>query len=327
VVVNVASAAGLGALVIVVVRRLPETLAWPRAAALHLMLGSAFSFAWLAAVDAGLSLVASVRAGVWTARFLGGAAIPWQLFSGLMVYAATAAAATAARNADVLASTHERAMRAEAARVHAELDALHARFQPHFLFNALHGIATLVRHDPVRAATALEALGDLLRAILRLSRGDADEHRLAEEWEIVERYVALERLRLGERLRLCAEIEPSAHDCLVPPFLLQPLVENAILHAVAPSKGGATVRIGATIREGVLRVRVEDDGPGCEAGVPRSGTGLEMVRERLAALHPRTSSVLVRTGPGRGFGVEARLPARRRAEADVGAPAGHAAET
>ena len=339
--VNVASAAALGAPVILVCRRLPPSLGWRRTAGLHLLLAVLFSVAWLGAVDLGLSVVASARAGEWTPSPLGGFAIPWQLFAGLMVYAATAAAATAARDAAALAEQRERTMRAESARVRAEsarvraesarvraeLDALHARFQPHFLFNSLHGIATLVRHDAARGADALEGLGELLRATLRVSGGGADEHSLAAEWRIVGRYVELERLRLGERLRLEACLSPDALDCLVPPFLLQPLVENAIHHAVEPSTHGATVRVQAEVDGRTLRVRVADDGPGAPNDDPgtmgngtrtrgdareAAGMGLALVRERLATLYrPGDWSVDIRSGPGEGFCVETRLPARR----------------
>ena len=315
--VNVVTAASLGALVVVAARALPADLGWRRAAGIHVGLAAIFAVAWLGAVGLGLSVVVSLREGAWTAAPLTGAAIPWQLFAGLLVYVATAAATTASRHAAALAEQRELAIRAEAARVRAELDALHARFQPHFLFNSLHGIATLVRHDRERGVEALEGLGDLLRATLRVSGGDADEHTLADEWAIVTRYVDLERLRLGERLRLEAALDPDALECLVPAFLLQPMIENAIRHAVAPRTSGATIRVTATMAGETLQVSVEDDGPGAGArpAPVGAGIGLDIVRERLATLHPDEASLDVAPRPGGGFRVDARLPARRSSEA------------
>src|SRR6185436_4469304 len=129
----------------------------------------------------------------------------------------------------------------------AELRALQAQLQPHFLFNTLNGIATLVRRDAAKAEEMLLSLSDLLRISLSSSR--QHEIPLREELDFLGRYLAIQRMRFGDRLRVTEEIEPSAMDCLVPALLLQPLVENAIRHGLEPSGKHGELRI-AGARDG-----------------------------------------------------------------------------
>ena len=120
----------------------------------------------------------------------------------------------------------------------------------------------LVRREPALAETALERLGGLLHYGLRLHRSEVDEVRLADEWAFVEGYLELEKLRLGDRLRLTLEAAPESLDCLVPPFALQPLVENAVNHAIAPRAGGGGSRFGRGARGSVCRSRSRTTAPG-----------------------------------------------------------------
>jgi sensor histidine kinase YesM len=115
----------------------------------------------------------------------------------------------------------------------AQLRALQAQLQPHFLFNTLNGIATLVRRDPATAEEMLLSLSELLR--IALSSSHRQEIPLREELDFLDRYLAIQRMRFGDRLQVSEEIEASAMDCLVPALLLQPLVENAIRHGLEPS--------------------------------------------------------------------------------------------
>ena len=210
----------------------------------------------------------------------------------------------------VCAAKNNGAAKAEALRAEAELAALRAQLNPHFLFNTLHSLLALVRHDPDHAEEALEQFGDLLRYTLRIQQDTVDEVALAEEWAFVENYLELERLRLGERLRLEAEIEPAALDYQVPVFSIQPLVENAIGHAVAPRAAGGTVRISARVVGEELHVEVADDGPGADLDeVARgNGVGLRIVRQRLQALSRGRARFDVETGNGRGFTVRLAVP-------------------
>ena len=204
-------------------------------------------------------------------------------------------------------------MRAEQLRVRAELETLRAQLNPHFLFNTLHSLLSLVRRDPQAAEDALERFGDLLRYTLRTQSGEADDVTLGAEWGFVSNYLELERLRLGDRLRLHASIDATALSARVPAFCLQPLVENAIRHSVAPrSGGGGTLWIDATRSDCALLLEVTDDGPGAEPAALETsdGMGLRLVRQRLEMLGDG-AELGIDTRPGAGFRVSVRVPARK----------------
>lgn len=162
----------------------------------------------------------------------------------------------------------------------AELQALRAQVHPHFLFNSLNTVSSLIGYAPGKAREACVLLGEYLRGTLR-----AQEQALvplADEWALCERYLKVEALRLGERLRLEIDIEPAARACLVPSLLLQPLVENAITHGVALVDEPAPLRVCARTQAGRLAIELEngvDPAPRRRDG----GVGLANVRARLAA--------------------------------------------
>jgi two-component system sensor histidine kinase AlgZ len=140
------------------------------------------------------------------------------------------------------------------AQAKAQVDALQARINPHFLFNSMNTIAALVRSDPATAERAVEDLADLFRAALGADEVDST---LAGELELCERYLSIEALRLGPRLRVRREYaEPLPRTLAMPRLILQPLVENAIVHGVARLPGGGEVLLGAAVVDGVLRVRI-----------------------------------------------------------------------
>jgi two-component system sensor histidine kinase AlgZ len=163
----------------------------------------------------------------------------------------------------------------------ARLAELQSRIRPHFLFNTLNSAIALVRAEPAKAEALLEDLSDLFRHALK----DADAPvTLAEEIELAQRYLAIEQVRFGERLNVQWSIDPEADGALVPPLLLQPLVENAVRHGVEPSTEGADVRISTQRRGSVVVVKVTNTVP---AGQGERGHGLALhnVRDRLALLH------------------------------------------
>lgn len=192
----------------------------------------------------------------------------------------------------------------------AELKALRAQLNPHFLFNSLNSINALIGANPEAARRMTEGLGDFLRRSLSL--GGRETVTLAEELALVDRYLAIEQVRFGERLGIERRIEPAAAECLVPPLLLQPLVENAIKHGVADRIDGGTILIEARLADGRLVVQVENafdpDAP------PRrgAGVGLENTRRRVEALDPRDARLDVLRGEGR-FVVRLHVPARMSA--------------
>jgi sensor histidine kinase YesM len=166
----------------------------------------------------------------------------------------------------------------------------------------------LIQRDPKAAQKAVFQLSDLLRAVLETKQND-DVVALADEWNLVQRYLDLEKLRLGDRLRIEYEATPAALECLVPSLTLQPLVENAIHHAIAPSSRGGKVRVSAKIADDHLFLLVEDDGPGATAARLGNGHGLGLstVRQRLAVRYPDHTLEIV-TSPGAGFQVKITLP-------------------
>ena len=190
----------------------------------------------------------------------------------------------------------------------AELRALRAQINPHFLFNTLNTIAALVRVDPAAAEDTITRLADVFRYTLRAS--DDTHQRLGDELAFLREYLAIERTRFTDRLRVVEAVEAGLEDAAIPGLLLQPLVENAVRYAVSPRGQGATIRIGARRDGDLLRIVVADDGPGMTEQASESGTGfgLHSVRERLRAAGP-PHALHIRTGPDRGTEIELVLPA------------------
>ncbi|HEX7960027.1 MAG TPA: histidine kinase, partial [Terriglobales bacterium] len=192
----------------------------------------------------------------------------------------------------------------------AELEVLRMRLNPHFLFNTLQNISTLVRHEPHTADQMLIRLGDLLRAALR-SNGTS-EVTLDSELKLTRAYIDIEKLRFGDRLSVVVNTAPDTQSALVPTLLLQPLVENAIKHGLRASAGGK-IAIETTRENGQLVISVRDNGVGIHAAGSRqsdSGIGLSSTVERLARLYPDDHEFRFVTPPDGGTEVRIRLPLR-----------------
>ena len=222
------------------------------------------------------------------------------LFSGL-IYARVFYRQAVERAAQV-----ER-IRAELAQ--AELRALRAQMNPHFLFNTLNAIASLIAEDPDAAEDVVTRLADVFRYALTSS--DREHVTLGDELAFLRSYLQIERVRLGERLRVVETVEPGVEAALVPGLLLQPLVENAVRYAVAERAEGGTVRLEARRVGDAVELLVADDGPGFTPGAPvrGHGVGLESVRERLRLAGP-DHTFTVDSAPGRGTRVLVTLPWR-----------------
>jgi two-component system, LytTR family, sensor kinase len=202
----------------------------------------------------------------------------------------------------------------------ARLRALQSQLNPHFLFNALNGIATLVREgDRTRAADMVDTLGDFLRATLR--KLDTPEIPVSEELAFVEQYLRIQRQRFGGQLRSTVDADPETRDALVPTLILQPLVENAVRHGVLARAHGGMLAVSIRRRDEVLVITVEDDGPGPEAsGAHPYGLGFKNTAERLATLYREDAHMTVGARPhGRGFAVVVFLPFRRASATPAGA--------
>jgi LytS/YehU family sensor histidine kinase len=208
-----------------------------------------------------------------------------------------------------------RARELQAAQLEAELnrvrlERLEAQLQPHFLFNALNAVSSLMYHDPARADTMLGRLSDLLR--LTFDGSLSPEVPLAQELEWLGWYLEIMQLRFGDRLSVLQRIQPETLVLLVPRLILQPLVENALKHGPAKHAGSATLEIRADLRGGRLRLAVLDDGPGVSdpAHAMRTGVGLANTAGRLGALYGDGAGLVLRNRPEGGAEAAMDLPAR-----------------
>ena len=188
----------------------------------------------------------------------------------------------------------------------ARLQALQSRIRPHFLFNSLNAVLSLVRRDPRRAERALEDLADLFRTLMADARQFV---RLADEIALLERYAELEQLRLGERLRISWELDTAPADALLPPLVLQPLLENAVYHGVEPGTGTADVLVHVGQRGQRVLARIEN--PYLEAEAHRAGNrmALDNIRERLQLFFDAEARMAVKVVNGR-YSVEIEIPYR-----------------
>ena len=163
----------------------------------------------------------------------------------------------------------------------ARLAELQSRIRPHFLFNTLNSAIALVRAEPAKAEAVLEDLSELFRSALA---DPAESVTLAQEILLAQRYLEIEQIRFGDRLQVQWSLDPGADAARLPPLLLQPLVENAVLHGVEPSATGAKIRISTIRRGGMVVVKVTNSAP-AGSGRPGHGLALTNVRERLLLLH------------------------------------------
>jgi two-component system sensor histidine kinase AlgZ len=189
----------------------------------------------------------------------------------------------------------------------ARLQALQARIRPHFLFNSLNAVLSLIRRDPKRAERSLEDLADLFRTLMADARQFV---RLADEIALLERYAEIEQLRLGDRLRITWELDAAPSDALLPPLVLQPLLENAVYHGVEPGTGVGDVLVRIERRGDRVHATIEN--PHLEAGGQRAGNrmALDNIRERLALFFDAEARLETRIGNGR-YRVEIQIPYRR----------------
>jgi hypothetical protein len=230
---------------------------------------------------------------------LTGPVASWNFLIGGFLYLAIASVSYARR------AEHARAEIRVAAR-DAQLAALSAQLQPHFLFNALHTVGALLRTDPERADKALDDLGQLLRYALQ---HPAEDVTLAREWDFARDYLAFEDLRLGTRLRLDVRIDETVMGTRVPPFLLQPLLENAVRHGVAASPEGGDLSIHIAGEQDTVRIVIRNSVPeNGTAATGMAGTGLKRLRERLELTYgPDKAAVTATDAPG-AFVVSVTVP-------------------
>jgi two-component system LytT family sensor kinase len=270
---------------------------------LHMFLASMYALLWnLAAYG-----FESVRRGTSAVHdFWRSPVVGWQLLMGVWLYGLFAGVSYAVQTRNRLHEEETLALRAEALAAAARLDAIRARLNPHFLFNALHTLAALVKFRPAIAEGAIERLGDMLRYILKEDGRELVE--FSEEYDFTRQYIAFEQLRYEDRLKVDLQIDPESFDFDIPPFSMQTLAENAVLHAVSLRPEGGSIWILCSCRDGRLSVTVRDDGPGGIVDPVQSHKfGLRSLRERLRAAYGPCADLHVNSGPD-GFEASFEVP-------------------
>lgn len=290
---------------------------WLRAVATHAIAALAFSVLHAA-------IMLAVRAVLWPEirTMPAGEAIAFaqrhylnNLDWTLVTYAAVVGLSYAL---DYYHEAQARALKAaqlETRLVEARLKTLEAELHPHFLFNTLHAISTLVHADPEAADRMICRLSDLLR--LTFDRSGSASVTFKEELEFLQKYLEIEQIRFQDRLSVRFDIDPELLDVEVPRLILQPIVENAIKHGLAPKAGPGLVQISARRRDGSLWVEVRDNGVGL-SGIARTrftdGVGLSNTRARLECLYGGRYRLDFSEDPG-GLAVQLSIPVQRQADA------------
>jgi len=200
-----------------------------------------------------------------------------------------------------------KATQLEARLAQAQLQLLKMQLQPHFLFNTLHAISALVHKDAEGADRMISRLSEFLR--LTLDSAGLQEIELKGELESLDKYLEIEQVRFGDRLTVHRSVDAETLDLLVPNLILQPLVENAVRHSIAPRAAGGRIEIRARRQGTALVLEVEDDGSGAPAEIVE-GVGLANTRARLEQLYGAAQSMEIHADGGAGFRVKLTLPAR-----------------
>ena len=257
----------------------------------------------------GVAAPYEVPAMPWSERTMGLVGGAWLHFA-VLAYWGTVGAYYAFDYARKYRDRALQASRLEARLAEAQLHALRMQLHPHFLFNTLNAISTLVlKEETAGAGRMINRLSDFLRATLE---GRSAEVSLEEEVDFTAQYLAIEQCRFGERLRVDIEVEPAVRGALVPSLLLQPLVENAVRHGIAPRERGGRLRVTARRAADALRLTVEDDGPGLSAAAASGhGIGLANTRARLAQRYGEAHRFALDTSPLGGLRATIELPFER----------------
>jgi len=198
--------------------------------------------------------------------------------------------------------------------VRAQLEALKAQMNPHFLFNTLNAIAALTRLDPVMAEKTTEKLAEMYRYVLYSSKKEFAT--LQQELDFTDAYLSIEKARLGENLDVEITSTPQLADAKIPSLIIQPVVENAIKHGVSLSSHETRVEVSAKMGDDCLRIEVRDNGPGIQEEMPanlfRKGTGLGNIVERLRRIYDEEGLLQIVNRKPKGVAVVMNIPQNRR---------------
>ncbi len=302
--------ASLGLLVVTIALRYPSSFERPMLLIFcHLLGAIAYSLAWVLVVMAIRNVELWLTAEPFMARVPPAYVVRWHILAGAALYAAMITGVYAMR---VIGA-------AETERERAEMRALRAQLNPHFMFNTLHTISMLFRRDASKAEAALEVFSDLVRYALAPPRSATAFREqgssknwlvsIGEEWWAAEKYLSLEHLRLGSRLRVQQDIDKDALDGLIPPLVLQPLLENAIVHGAAVSENGSQVSIVIQKLPGRVEVLIKNEiATPAVTNTVNPGIGLSSVKARLEKAFGSDATLSFEYLMEDGFQVRMSLP-------------------
>jgi sensor histidine kinase YesM len=239
-----------------------------------------------------------------------GRAVAVQFHSNVTIISLIVIARAAYDVARAMREKDRRALKLESQLARAQLEQLRGQLQPHFLFNAINGIAALVHTDAERADEMLMELAALLRTTLDLGRNDTIP--LQQELALVDHYLRIQTMRFEDRLRVTRTIDPAALDCDVPALLLQPLLENSLRHVIARRPEGGAIEIRAVRHDARLVLQVADDGPGFDATTTKLGVGVSNTIARLEQLYRGEARIAFARESGR-FVVTIYIPVKESA--------------
>jgi signal transduction histidine kinase len=268
----------------------------------HVVAAALFTVLWYVCIAVALGLAVFLSGDGFRLTFLTGPALHWETVTATVLYFAIAASC-------YLAQTARDAQQALNLQHQSELRALRAQLDPHLLFNTLHSLLELVRSGDARADEAIDRFARVARYVGDGRAANRDLVPLRDEWRMTQDYVALESLRLGPRLTCEFDCGAQLDSLAIPALSLQPLVENAIRHGIAPRPGAGAVRVSARLTDRRLHLSVTDDGLGASATTHGTGTGLDLVRRRLEAHFGETVSFSAGPLPTGGWTVSASFPA------------------
>lgn len=237
----------------------------------------------------------------------------WQLMSAVLTYAVMTSVIMAYQASLRVQAQRRRQTELLLAAREAEIRAVRAQMRPHFFFNVLNSIYSLIEMRPRQAQEMVELVADLMRRTLE----SADEELAPLEWEValIRTYLQIEKIRFGDRLRANVECDPSISQVPVPPFLLQPLVENAVKHGIAQSEHPVEIGVAVCRTSAGIEFIVRDTGPGCPS-LPLTetdGRGLALTRRRLENLYPGQYVLSLRNLAPQGFEACVRIPEQNAA--------------
>jgi two-component system, LytTR family, sensor kinase len=275
---------------------------WGRSLAVHALASAMFSLAYMAV----RGTVACWQSGLSLQEAFKNLLVKTWHFN-LLIYWVIVVAGHAVEYYRKFREREMRALDLEKHLAQAKLQALQMQLNPHFLFNTLHSISSLMHRDVEAADRMIVRLSDLLRAALESS--DTQEVELQHELEFLKRYLEIEQTRLGDRLTVKMDISPETLRARVPNLLLQPLVENAIKHGIEPRARSGRIELRAQRQNGSLALEVRDNGAGLPEGEPiEEGVGLSNTRARLRGLYGEAHRFDLRPAEGGGLLIQVTIP-------------------